>query len=240
MSGVWRQTGGGGAVLCLLDLDFSVPLNSPQLLPVVTSESPLLLLKDGLGVFCYPRLVIWGTAPCWDSTVHTEVCLIRAGLSEPFNDLSVRLTECTPSHSPQNRPAVSHRPPLIISSLTLWLKAASFSPEAHSRGWDALSCDLISPEERGTLDLHPAGPGSFPLWFVGDVLGEFGVLSMQTWLKSPEIIMRAFRCLVCSPAMAVWQSHVGVCIVLVVTPKVCIPKPHCVLMSFHWWNLVKS
>ena len=36
---------------------------------------------------------------------------------------------------------------------------------------------------------------------------NFGsVFLMETWLKSPEIIMRALRCAVCSPAIAEWMT----------------------------------
>ena len=63
------------AVLSLSDICIQLPLKLPQLLPVATSESPLLLVENGFDVFCYPRLVVWLTmhSPRWDNAVHTEI-----------------------------------------------------------------------------------------------------------------------------------------------------------------------
>lgn len=80
------------------DLYLQAPLNYCQIIPVAISESPLLLIQDGLDLFCYPELVIWLTVNSFsrDDEVNTEADIMCYALSELINVLLIRLTECMP------------------------------------------------------------------------------------------------------------------------------------------------
>ena len=85
-------------LLSLPDSHLLFPLYCSHLLPVASSESPLLLIEDDFDVPCYLWLVICITmdSPNWDNGVHTENDIVRDTLCEYINVLPMRLAECLP------------------------------------------------------------------------------------------------------------------------------------------------